>query len=77
MGTTPGRTPFLRHLLGNLRLSAIICAVGVAAVVLYAVVAGTDVDWEIVIFLAVGMLLSSFLNAWIDDKRERGRTNVQ
>jgi hypothetical protein len=65
------RSPFLRHLLGNLRLSAIIIAVGFVAAGLFALIAQEPINWQIPIFLAIGMLLSSAFNAVLDTRRER------
>ena len=62
----PATSPFIGNLLGNLRLSAMIIVVAVAGVVIYALAAGEEVAWNIVVFLAIGMFLSSLLNAWID-----------
>jgi hypothetical protein len=64
------RSPFLRHLLRNLRITVIICAVGIVGVLLYALASGEDIAWNIPAFLAIGMILSSVLNAWLDARRE-------
>jgi membrane protein implicated in regulation of membrane protease activity len=69
-----GRTLFVRNLLGNLRLSAIICAVGLVAVAVYGLIADEPIAWELVVFLVIGMLLSSLVNAWIDVKREQNES---
>lgn len=63
-------TPFLQHLLKNLRVTFFIMIAGLGAVVLYALLTGTEASWEILIFLAVGMFVSSLVNAWRDAQRE-------
>jgi hypothetical protein len=67
------RSLFVRNLLGNLRLSGIIIVVGLVGVVIYALVADAEIPWGIVVFLSIGMLLSSLLNAWLDVKRSEHR----
>lgn len=64
-------TSFSRYLLGNLRLSAIVCAIVVVGIVAYAIIAGESIAWEMAVFLAVGMVISSFINAWADARRSR------
>lgn len=66
------RSPFIRSLFANLKLSAIIIAIGLAAVALFGVIAQEPVAWEIPVFLAVGMLVSSVVNALYDARREDG-----
>lgn len=60
---------FLRHLFRNLRVTFFILVAGLGAVVLHALVSEGDAAWEILIFLAIGMIASSMLNAWRDTKR--------
>ena len=62
---------FVRLLLGNLRLSAIVCAIAIAALAIYSLFADEPIMWEIAVFLAVGMAVSSLVNAWADARRER------
>ena len=64
-------TPFLRHLLKNLRVSFFILIAGLGAVVLYALVTKKEASWEILVFLAAGMFASSLINAWRDAQREK------
>lgn len=63
------RPVFLDHLLRNLRLSAIIIGLGLAGVGLYALFAQQPFEWDIPIYLAIGMLLSSLINAMLDARR--------
>ena len=66
----PAATPFLRHLLRNLRITFFLVVLAVGLVILYALVSGEKAEWEIVIFLAIGMTLSSLINAGIEARRE-------
>lgn len=61
---------FLRLLLGNLRLSFFLIVAAVGLVVGYALFMQEPAHWEIVLFLAAGMFLSSLLNAWFDSRRK-------
>ena len=63
-------TPFLHHLLKNLRVSFFILIAGLGTVVLYALLTKKEASWEILIFLGVGMFASSLFNAWRDPQRE-------
>lgn len=64
-------TSFLGHLLANLRLTLLVIAVGAATVVVYALASDQSVEWTIIVYLALGMLLSSLVNAWLDTRRKR------
>lgn len=64
-------SPFLRSVLKNLRVSFFLIVAAVGAVVAIALVTGEEAEWDIVIFLAVGMLMSSIINALYDDAREK------
>jgi hypothetical protein len=67
----PAPSPFLRHLLGNLRISFFVVVVGAGLVLAYALLSHSEVDWTLPIFIAVGMALSSLLNAAYDARREK------
>ena len=69
----PPPSSFTRNLLGNLRLSIIVCAAIIALLVLYSVVAGTPILWNVVLFLGIGMLASSLINALLDARRKRNQ----
>jgi uncharacterized membrane protein YfcA len=68
-------SPFVRSLLGNLRMSAMIIVIGVIGIFLYGVIADEEIPWNIAVFLAIGMVLSSLLNAWLDTKRQENRSH--
>ncbi len=63
------RSPFLRHLLANLRITFFLIIAAVGVVVGYALWMHQTAHWEIVGFVAVGMTLSSIINAWYDRRR--------
>jgi uncharacterized membrane protein len=60
---------YWRLALHNLRLSFFVIVAAAGAVAAYAIFAGAEVDWSIVVFVA--MVLSSLINALIDIRRER------
>ena len=62
---------FTRYFLGNIRLSAIVCAIVTAGLAFYAVITDGEMLWEVVVFLSIGMIVSSLLNAWTDARRNR------
>lgn len=68
-------TPFRRNLLLNLRKSIIVVGVVAVGLVLYARSNGEEVQWLLVLLVAVGMLISSLVNAWFDARKERGKRN--
>lgn len=65
------RPPFVRLLLGNLRLSALVCMAVAAGLAIYALIVAGEFMWNILVFLAIGMLISSLANAWADARRGR------
>jgi hypothetical protein len=67
-------SPFLRHLLLNLRITVMILIAAVGVIVLYALLSKQEASWEILVFLGIGMTFSSLLNAWRDAKREKEGT---
>ena len=69
--TLAGSSPFLRHLVGNLRISFIVIVVAAGLILVYALLTKSEVDWMIEAFIAIGMLLSSLLNAAYDARQER------
>jgi len=69
---TPSNGPrlsFREHLLRNLRITGLLTAVVTVAVGGYALLNGEPFEWEIIMFVAVGMTLSSVINALIDSRR--------
>lgn len=62
---------FLRHFLINLRTSFFLVVAVVLVVLGYALIRGSDADWNIVIFMAIGMFVSSLVNALYDAKKAR------
>jgi hypothetical protein len=64
-------TTFLRQLLANLRLTFFLLVGATGLVVGYALIQDEEAHWEIVVFLAIGMVLSSVINAIFDFRRNR------
>jgi type IV secretory pathway VirB2 component (pilin) len=65
-----------RHLLPNIQKSVVVVAVVVVGLILYANTNGEEVRWELVLYIALGMVASSLINAWIDERKERVKDKV-
>lgn len=65
------RLSFREHLFRNLRITGLLTAVVAVAVGGYAALNDVEFEWQILMFVAVGMSLSSILNALIDSRRGR------
>jgi hypothetical protein len=62
---------YSRKLLLHLRTSLIVVAVVAVGLLLYAQSNGEAVQWDLVLYVAIGMLVSSLVNTWIEVKKER------
>ena len=67
------QTPYTRHLLLNLRKSLVVVAMVGLGLLLFANYYGQAVQWEYVLYVAIGMLVSSLINSWIDARKEERR----
>jgi hypothetical protein len=64
---------FMRALLSNLRMSFFVVIVALISVLGYALIRGSAADWNIVIFTAIGMAISSIFNALYDSRKKGAR----
>jgi type IV secretory pathway VirB2 component (pilin) len=64
------QSPYLRHLLLNLRKALVVVAVVGLGLTLFANYYGQAVRWDFVLYIAIGMVASALINSWIDARKE-------
>jgi hypothetical protein len=62
--------PFVRHLIRNLRVSIFVLLVAILLLFLYSLISGGETNWQLGAFVALGMVLSSIVNAFYDARKE-------
>lgn len=65
-------SPFVRTLLGNMRVSLLVILIAALIAAAYGMIASVAVPWGMLGFLAGGMVLSSVFHAWRDTRKVDG-----
>lgn len=64
-------SPFVRNLLLNLRTSAIVVAVVAIGLLIYAWAIDEAVEWQLLLYVAIGMSVSTILYAVLDARKKK------